>query len=509
VDWRIQPLEFQRRRASRFCPRRDCTAHLADNDGDIDACLGCNTLSGFPNAVYDAVLDTRQGPVFTNVALTSGADESNPNSPRNGDAVAAADHNADGTTVPAIPRAGTDEGTPLVRLCPFTSPGGTESAMTRRSLLSLFAVAWCASTAMAARPGTKLIVDERPSMIAVYKEAGDSTTFTVLADGTTNRVTVPGNALIEADGRQYVLTARLGEVRDQLSRNPGAAAWIAAQMGGFAATPTSDIPTDTLSPATYPRFEAKESCGNWVSATGECKGTCVDTGKCVGCLCLKSDCLRPIDGPEVAASRTGRGLTELLIEFTDDHESGEHRVAVYDPAGIAEHAAWAESMSKTHPGWRDVWGATPIAQASMGAPRLRTANGQSFLPLRTISALRDQAMRSSSTAARSFTAWATNKLGDHADASSNIPINALTVLETDLNTSASLPGTKGFGVPYPEFVVNDSWCGDFVKLDGSCAPGCPSGPKPTCTGCICAGSNKKLVVATDPGYASSTQANPE
>jgi hypothetical protein len=210
----------------------------------------------------------------------------------------------------------------------------------------------------------------------------------------------------------------------------------------------------------------------------------------VGCICSKSKSLQIIGNPTLDASPAG---LEVMIEFTDIHSSGRHWVTVFDPVAIAAHAEWVEDMSRTHTGWQDMLGAESIAQALMDVPQRRNAQGEIFLPLSVIAALRNQTVQQDTPVAQAFSTWARTKLGKYADASVSIPNNAFTNLDANTSgASATLPGK--ISRIEPGFQVDDSWCGDWVKLDKSCAPGCPSGPKPSCTGCVCAGNNKKIMV---------------
>jgi hypothetical protein len=271
-------------------------------------------------------------------------------------------------------------------------------------------------------------------------------------------------------------------VRDQLARNPEAAAWVAAQMGVYAAMPTASIPADTVSPLVYAELDAKESCGDWVSTAKKCKGTCTGTGKCAGCICSKGNALQVIDSPEVASSSANHQMVEVMIEFADNLETREHWVTVLD-------------------------GDERIAQVLMNGPKRFSARGETFLPLSVIADLKIQAMQQNTLIAKAFSAWAATKLGAYSEGYTRIPNTAFANLDASTSGVSTLfPGGKISRIgDNPPYEVNDSWCGDWVKMDKSCAPGCPSGPKPSCTGCICAGSNKKLMVVIGPEVALSTR----
>ena len=337
---------------------------------------------------------------------------------------------------------------------------GKEITMKTRRFALLVSACLSVGTVLAA-PLSSPVINEGTLLTATYDAAADTTTVVVLKDGRSiAQLETPGRVVTDADGESLVLTSVLGELRDLLdssvdSEASQTAAWVASQMEMFAATPTSNVPKDAVSPVPVPRPLAAQSCGDFVSLTGKCLGTCTGKtpcpGTCCNCMCSKSAKAKSIEYVEdQAALKMPRPTSpEVTLVFTDNNQDGSHWITLFDSELIG-------------------------AVESASAPLWNNNHTEVYIPLNAIAALREQAQSQSSPRARAFTKWAGAKLGAYAKSSvGNIPNSAST------------------GHP-----IYDEWCGSFTKLDHSCADGCISSDgQPKCTGCICHGTSVRIMLA--------------
>lgn len=312
-----------------------------------------------------------------------------------------------------------------------------------------------------AAPLSSPVSDEGPLLTATYDAAVNTTTVVVLKDGRSiAQLETPGRAVTDADGESLVLTSVLGDLRDVLDSSVDSeasqmAAWVASQMERFAATPTSNIPTDAVSPVPVPRTSAAQSCGDFVSLTGKCLGTCTGktpcAGKCCNCMCSKSATAASIEYVEDQATLKMPRPTgpEVTLVFTDNNQDGSHWITLFDSELIG-------------------------AIESANAPLWNNDHTKIYIPLNAIAALREQAQGQSSPLARGFTKWAAARLGAYSKSS-----------------AGNIPSSASTGHP-----ILDEWCGNFTKLNHTCADGCISSDgQPKCTGCICHGISVRVVLA--------------
>ena len=337
---------------------------------------------------------------------------------------------------------------------------GKEITMKTRQLAMLVSACLSVGTVLAV-PVSSPVANEGPLLIATYDAAVNATTVVVLKDGRPiAQLETPGQAVTDADGEPLVLTSVLGELRDMLESNVDSevsqtAAWVASQMEMFATAPTSNIPKDAVSPVPVPRALAAQSCGDFVSLTGKCLGTCTPrtpcTGKCCNCMCSKSATAKSIEYVEDQASLKMPRPTnpEVTLVFTDNNQDGSHWITLFD----SELIGTVETAS---------------------APLWNNNHTEVYLPLNAIAALREQAQIQSSPLARAFTKWAGARLGVYAK-----------------SAAGNIPGTASTGHP-----ILDEWCGNFTKLNHTCADGCISSDgQPKCTGCVCHGISIRVLLA--------------